>query len=119
MSKKQPVVINYNGLRLALDTIAGFLAIYSNGKHERNVKYGIRFFLRSGQQIEQLGTDERSRDKMMAFMDKHLNAQKFPGNKCQVCANWTRPDRGKTCATPGCGDWERYPKFKREKDAAI
>ena len=116
MSKKRSPVINYNGQRILLETITGYVGIYLEKAHESD-RHGIKFHLRTGEIIEQLGTDNECRDKVLNFLDDYFKPVLFPANKCQVCADHT-PNASGYCQVKQCGAWENYPKFKRKEENA-
>ena len=72
MSKKRAVVLDYNGQRILLDTIAGYVPVYSNKEGEKDTKYGIRFHLRTGEVIDQMGNDDVSRNKVVKYLDDYF-----------------------------------------------
>ena len=117
MSKKKEVVINYHGLRLLLGTVGGYCGIYLSDRHSNMTTYGIRFELRTGERVEQLGNDEVSRDKVLKFLDNHFKPLYFSGNLCQVCVH-KEDNRNRDCYSKhdGCNDYNGYKSFEREKD---
>jgi hypothetical protein len=116
MAKKE-IVIDYGATRVLLSTVAAYLPIY-NGARNSITKHGIRFHLRTGEIIEQLGDDEVSRDKVLAFIDVNFKPTKFTANRCTVCSNYTGNGESDYCATSSCSEWENYPKFERKKETA-
>ena len=115
MSNKKLVVLNYNGQRIVLDTIAGYCGIYRTEK-STTTKQGIRFELRTGETIEQLGNDEVSRDKVLEFLDNHFKPEYFTGNLCHVCIHKKDAVTG-DCYTKHnyCNDYHGFRSFEREK----
>ena len=114
MSKKKSPVIDYNGQRLLLETITGYVGIYLKQDHAAKT-YGVRFNLRTGETIEQLGTDSACRDKVLDFLDNYFKPVSFSANKCQVCAKYT-PSAAGNCQVKQCYYWENYPKFERKEE---
>lgn len=117
MNKKRPIVLDYNGQRILLDTIASYIGVHSTAENSPD-KYGIRFYLRTGEEIERVGNDEVSRDKVLKFLDDHFKPDFFFANKCQVCVH--KEDRAKRqCFEKhDCIDYRGMKGFKREKDDA-
>ena len=109
MSKKQVVVINYAGRRILLETIASYWPWITREQHE-DTRYGITYFLRSGEKIDAYGNDGLSRDKAVAFLDKHYNITKFTGQKCAVCAK----NSNDCSATYSCYSHNDFKGFKRK-----
>jgi len=120
MSKKSPVVINYGGHRVRLDTIATFLPIYTIQRNESN-HYGIRFHLRNGEEIDIKGNDEVSRDKAIAFLDNYFKPVLFTLDKCQVCIHQEERKRGDCYKVFDCAEFKGLRGFKRrgESNAAL
>ena len=113
MSKRRSVVLNYNGQRLVLDTIAGYCAVYL-ANNNATTKHGIRFSLRTGETVEQEGNDETSRNKVLEFLDDYFKPVNFTANKCQVCTHRTDPDN--CYSKRNCSDFRGFQGFEREKD---
>jgi len=115
MSNKKSVVLNYNGQRIVLDTIAGYCGIY---RADRNTttKQGIRFELRTGKTIEELGNDKVSRDKVLGFLDNHFKPKYFIANLCQACIH-KEDSKTDDCYTKhnNCNNYHRFKSFEREK----
>lgn len=105
-------VIKYAGHRILLETVASYGPIFLS---ERNsaTKYGIRFTLRNGLIEEALGNDELSRNKFIAFLDKHFKPTEFLAYKCDVCSNFK--DNGYGSCDLHCNDYNNYRHFKREE----
>ena len=116
MSKKRCVVLNYNGQRIVLDTIAGYCGVYKDDR-STTTKHGVRFDLRTGETIEHMGNDEVSRNKVLKFLDDHFKPESFTANKCQVCAH-KEDNRNNDCFSKhnNCSDFRGYSSFEREKD---
>jgi len=114
MSKKRPPVINYNGQRILLETITGYIGIHLDRDSEAD-QHGVRFHLRNGEIIEYMGNDRECRDKVLNFLDDHFKPISFFANKCQVCADHT-PSTSGYCQVRECNAWENYPKFKRKEE---
>ena len=116
MSKKRPVVLNYNGHRVLLDTIANYCSIYVSPDRNYPEKYGVRFYLRTGETVELAGTDEVSRDKVLKFLDDYFKPTYFSGNKCQVCAYREDNRKNKCYDKHDCRNYSGYRGFVRRED---
>jgi len=114
MSKKKTVVLNYNGQRIVLDTIAGYAAMYNNSSGKTLAEYGIQFSLRTGETIEQYGNDQTSRNKVLEYLDNYFKPDSFTANKCQACVH-KADGRKNDCYTKyDCTSYSGLPGFKRE-----
>jgi hypothetical protein len=109
MSAKKQVTIDYNGQRILLDTVGGYCGIYKNDRS--NNEYGVRFYLRNGETIEQLGNDEGCQKDMLDFLDKHFKPISFSANKCQVCVYSS--DHRNCRNVRKCTEWDGHKGFKR------
>jgi len=114
MSKRRPVVLDYNGLRILLDTVAGYCSIYTADSSRSPAQYGIRFYLRTGEIIEHTGSDEISRGKVLKFLDDYFKPTHFSGNKCQVCVYKADQKNNKCFSERNCSDYSGLLGFARE-----
>lgn len=111
MSKKQTLVINFANRRVLLETIASYWPWSTREVHEAT-RYGIAYLLRSGEKVDAYGNDELSRNKAIAFLDKHYPITKFTAQKCAVCVR-----DGKDCSsTYSCYSYNNFEGFKRKEE---
>ncbi len=113
MSKKLPLVINYADRRILLEAIASYWPWAKKNSHEE-IRYGIAYFLRSGEQVDASGNDEPSRDKALRFLDKHFKPTRFSGQRCTVCIHYGAED----CYNDhNCTSFNHHKGFKRKEES--
>jgi len=114
--KKKSVVISYAGTRLLLETIVGYVGVYLDAS-SKATRYGIKFYIRSGEIIEALGDDKLSRNNLLEFLDKHFDAVHFEAYMCNVCIHEEARD---DCYQnrDQCGHWGNRQHFKRKESDA-
>jgi len=115
-NRKMSVVLDYNGQRILLDTIAGYAAMYKDKRGEIT-EYGIEFSLRTGEIIEQYGNDQISRNKVLEYLDDYFKPDKFTANRCQVCEHKEDKRNGNCYSKHDCTTYKGLLGFKREKEA--
>jgi hypothetical protein len=116
-NKRKKLVLNYNGQRIDLDTIAGYQSISLRVRHEPT-EYGVRFDLRSGTVIEQLGDDIVSRNKVLKYLDGHFKPDEFTANKCQACEHHEDGKKNDCYSKHSCNSYGNWKGFQRMKDNA-
>jgi len=81
---KKPIVFQYAGYRILLDTIASY---WRTDRIDRSSNYyTITFILRNGETISAEGNYEPLRDKALAYLDSCFNKKTFAASKCSICA---------------------------------
>lgn len=116
-NKKRRPVLDYNGQRIDLSNIVGYGSISLRVRHEPD-QYGIRFDLRSGTIIEQLGDDSVSRNKVLKYLDDYFKPDGFTANKCQACEHYEDGRKNDCYSKHSCNSYGGWKGFKRMKDNA-